>query len=260
MATQHQSDDANGVPHHPKGGCLNRHVGGKPSKTVDNPCSHRWQAYEKMKATSGLYNWPRYKSLADAGEQQRTARMRAKSGNMFPKYYRTFLDPPKQGDWDVKGDNFFVRAYDPYWHEAHHIVPNSTLGEAIADVGQGAFTIVIRRGLSEEKYNLNDKKNMVMLPMDMPVSKAIGLPRHRQTAAARSHKGYSRLVKGRLKSILNPLAKQFAEHEEPEYDSVKSKIEALSEELFTSITTSVAGSLDDMTPAEMGMKPKTGSF
>jgi hypothetical protein len=261
MAGQHQQDKIDKVPHHPDGGCLNRHVGGKPCDTVGNVCSHRWQAYEKMKDTAtSLYDWPRYRSLADEGKRRRTARMRGKSGNLFPKYYRTFLDPPGEGDWNVAGNNFFMRAYEPYWHEAHHIVPNSTLAGAIANVGEGAYTIVIRCGLAGEKYNLNDKKNMVMLPMDRPVSAAMRLPRHRQTAAIRSHGGYSKHVAGRVQKILNPLEQQLKNHEPREYESVKAAIEALSEELFSAVTTSVAGSLDDMKPSELAPAPKTSQF
>src|SRR5690606_13174632 len=148
VSDQHGTDKVDQVPHHPGGGCLNRHVGGKPCDTVGDVCSHRWQAYEKMKDKKSLYNWPRYKPLTDAGKRRRTARMRGESGEMFPKYYRTFIDPPEKNAWNVKGTNFFVRAYDPYWHEAHHIVPNSTLASAIAGVGEGAYTIVIRRGLA----------------------------------------------------------------------------------------------------------------
>ena len=257
---QHEQDKVDKVPHHPDGGCLNRHVGGKPCDTVGDPCSHRWQAYEKMKATKSLYNWPRYKSLHDEGKRRRTARMRSESGDMFPKYYRTYIDPPEPNAWNVKGNNFFVRAYDPYWHEAHHVVPNSTLAGAIANVDDGNYAIVIRRGLSKEKYNLNDKKNMVMLPMDRPVAEAMRLPRHRQTAVIRSHAGYSKHVAGRLEKILNPLAKRLKNHEAREYDSVKSAIESLSEQLFKAITTSIAPSLDDMSASELDPKPKTSSF
>ncbi|HEU4618865.1 MAG TPA: AHH domain-containing protein [Gammaproteobacteria bacterium] len=255
---QHESDVADKVPHHPDGGCLNRHVGDPPCDSVDNPCSHRWQAYEKMKATKSLYNWPKYKSLTDAGVRRRTARLRAGSGDMFPKYYRTYLDPPAKGDWNVKGKNFFVKCYDPYWHEAHHVVPNSTLRGAIADLGDCA--IAVRRGLAKEKYNLNDKKNMIMLPMDKPVSMALELPRHRKTATVRSHKGYSNMVSRRLKAILQPLADRIEAHEARKYDSVKSDIEALSEELFNAIKSSEAGALDEMGKDEMGLKPKTSTF
>lgn len=242
---QHQSDQENKIPHVP--GCLNRHMGHMPKKGVGKTCSHRWQAYEKMKDTrKSHYDWPHYKPLADAGQKVETAQTVARSKNLFPKHYKSHLDPPAEGDWDVKGDNFFARCFDPYWHEAHHVVPNSTLAQAIASVDNGTYTVVIRHGLASESYNLNDKKNMVMLPMDAAVAKAMRLPRHRQTATTRSHQGYSRHVLNRLTEIFNELAEQLAMHEAPKYKSVKKDIEALSENLFTAIVTSEAGSLDDM--------------
>jgi hypothetical protein len=261
----HEANAKPKVPHHPDGGCLSRHVGKSPKDGENNPCSHRWQAYEKMKDTRDLYNWRKYESLAQTAQNPSpppigTARTTASSGNRFPKYYRDFLDPPKANAWDVTGDNFKVRCYDPYWHEAHHVVPNSTLANAISAVDDGKYTYTIQFGLAKEKYNLNDKLNMVMLPMDKPVAAALKLPRHRQTAVMRSHQAYSKKVASELDKILSPLAAQLAEHEERDYKSVKGDIERLSKRLFDAIVTSEAGALDDMVPKEFAAKPPTNQF
>jgi A nuclease family of the HNH/ENDO VII superfamily with conserved AHH len=76
-------------------------------------------------------------------------------------------------------------------HEAHHMVPNSELRGPIEDVGKDTpleadLIRLIRGGLLNEGYNLNDKLNMIILPMCLPASKALGLPTHRKTAATRS--------------------------------------------------------------------------
>lgn len=245
---QHEKDAAEKVPHHPDGGCLNRHVGDAPLYAKNKHCSHRYQAYEKMKDTKQLYDWPKYKPLTDAGKRRRTARKRAgASDDMYPKYYRTYLDPPIENGWDVEdGDNFEVRCYDPYWHEAHHVVPNSILANAIAEVYDGEYTTTIRRGLSKAKYNLNDKLNMIMLPMDKPVAEVLELPRHRKTATVRSHKAYSRMVKSELDSIISEIGKKLKAHEARNYSDVKKDIESLSERLFDAIVQSEAPALDDM--------------
>ncbi len=245
---QHNKDIDGGVDHHMAGGssggkCLNRHLADKPYQGNNKSCSHRWQAHLQMKSDSGLYNWPKYQKLS------RKRKAIPTTCQWGPRNIKI----PKKGDWDVTGDNFWRECYKPYWHEAHHIVPNSTLRTAIYDaVDQDAdLELVLRKGLVDESYNLNEKKNMIMLPNDAEIADAIGLPRHRLTATTFHHGAYSSKVKTELMSILRGVVKKMVKHKKVNYNSVKTKIENLSGTLYTAIKTSKAAALDNMEESEI---------
>jgi HNH/ENDO VII superfamily nuclease len=257
---QHESDLAEGLPHKPNppapgssdgtgGACLNRHVNVKVFEGENKSCSHRWQAYLHMKADAAeLYNYPRYKSLTE-----RESRIRTIKEDGYPKYYTYTLTKPNKPSkndpsWDVRDDNFRIRCYEPYWHEAHHVVPNSELRNAIAECGDELVTS-IRRGLLRENYNLNYQNNMIMLPLDRTVAKGMSLPRHRRTAKLRSHKAYSSHIKTELQDIFSALAQKLENHEPRNYTSVKRRIETMSRTMYTQIAESESPSLDEM-PAE----------
>src|SRR5262249_10791095 len=77
------------------------------------------------------------------------------------------------------------------------------------------ITDFIAQGLLKATYNLNDKKNLIILPMDRAVAAALGLPRHllgdesevgeellgeRRVA---DHPDYSRRVRMMLRPVMN---------------------------------------------------------
>ncbi|MEZ6138540.1 MAG: AHH domain-containing protein [Pirellulaceae bacterium] len=108
----------------------------------------------------------------------------------------------------------------------------------------------VREGLLKEKYNLNEKLNMVMLPMDKAVADAIGLPRHRLTAKHRSHQAYSNHVQSKLDKIVQRIKQKLVEHQDPKYKKMKKDIESLSKKLYKAITQSTSKALDEMPAAE----------
>jgi hypothetical protein len=256
--------------------CLNRHVG---YYAESNTCSYRGQAYKKALSDKQLYNWPRYKPLSQRTSGIQTA-ARSEGGKTIPEWYKTELTPPKEGEWNVgKDGNFQDKCYTPYWHEAHHIVPNSTLRGAIAAVGTGmkdpsGMVLAVRGGLLDEGYNLNNKKNMIILPMDREVGLTIGLPKHRKTQDHRSHSAYSKYVKQQLDEILGKIRAASKEHKKPDYKGCKEDIESLSAHLYKAIVQAGEAmrdaaksedSLDDMKeeqfkpakPAPKGKPPET---
>ena len=88
----------------------------------------------------------------------------------------------------------FVTSFSPYPNRAHHVLPDNCLDKAIKDAVQSAKNssgayMTIRVLLMEQKYNLNDKNNMLFLPYTWPPACQIGLPTHRD-----DHKGYSKKV------------------------------------------------------------------
>lgn len=205
---------------HPDG-CLNRHVS---TYNEGNTCSHRWQAFEKA-IKSGRYRWP-------AGER----------------------GPRKGADWSISrtGANYKEKASKPIGHEAHHIVPNSELRNAIGDLGTEdpeAFIVVllVRMGLLDEKYNLNDKLNMVILPLRARHAKVLGLPRHRETGKWH-HGAYSRHVRTKLDKIFAPMKVKVLNHDSdpPDYSACRARIEKISTDLYADILSCKATSLDKM--------------
>ncbi|WP_161606787.1 AHH domain-containing protein [Myxococcus xanthus] len=249
---QHTEDDKNLPGRHKKAGgveggaCLNRHV---PKVERKNSCSHRWQAYQRAKEDTALYNWPAYQSLSKPGGRIRTAASVDKRGNRFPDWYDFTIAAPSQlngapgrGTWDLDhGDNFQVKCYRPYWHEANHIIPNSSLRKVMADVGKGMsnpgrIALAVRGRLLNAQYNLNHKVNMILLPMDAEVAEALQLPRHRQTAFLCSHKAYSDNVEAELKTLFDALVKEpIRNHTVPKYNDCKDGLEALSQRLYKAI-------------------------
>jgi hypothetical protein len=255
------------------GACLNRHVS---RWTRDNSCSHRWQAYERALEDRGRYDWPRYEALAREGGKVKTAVGRDRKGQLFPPWYQEELDAPQvvrkgrreAGSWDLEhGDNFRLKCYRPYWHEANHIIPNSTLQKAIAELAKGMHSpgrvrLVVRGRLLEAGYNLNHKSNMILLPMDAEVARALRLPRHRQTAFLRSHRAYSGNVEKELQLLFSKLKREIQKHlnPRPDYKYYKEDIDDLSMHLYKQIVAAGevdgAGTLDEMDPKRFERQPQ----
>jgi hypothetical protein len=231
------------------GKCLNRHEPRKPN----NSCSHIWQATKKAESDSGLYNWPRYKDMPAVRQG-------------FFQGREADAEKPKEGDWDVKAGNFDTHCDVPYFHEAHHIIPNSTLSTTLAEYlgnpeegGSPELAVVVRGGLLTAGYNLNHMDNMIMLPLDATVARAIGLPRHR-TLPKMYHGVYSNHVKDELKSLLADNLADLVDHEAPKYKDFKDKLIALSKRLYGSIKQAGTGGVDalDHMTKELFKSPANG--
>ncbi|AKQ68862.1 hypothetical protein A176_005774 [Myxococcus hansupus] len=251
-------------------GCLNRHQGYKDN----DPCSHQWQGYQRAKSDSGRYNWPAYKSLS--------VEVREKSFLMETFWFiAKSTKPPVKGEWDLAHEfmsrkkqwmrNFRTNASTPYWHEAHHLVPNSDLRGAILNVGkghrlEGRVVLLVRGGLMDEGYNLNAALNMIILPMDRKVSSALRLPRHRKTRMTRSHQGYSKNVRLLLDAVFAPLQAKVekCKGKLPAYRKCRRKIERISRDLYPKVIDAGAQmggrsqAIDDM-PASSFQKQEPGA-
>ena len=273
---QHQEDVDAGIGHHVAsddkgsgGKCLNRHA----PRQKNNSCSHIWQAFLRMyeendSEGNNRYNYPAYESLSQGVRKTRIAGLYGKYNDnpnapksMAPPGIKDWDLPAAKSDFDKEGGNFSL-CYLPYWHEAHHIVPNSTLRSAIEVAvkpasDQPAYKRVVRKSLLEEKYNLNHQHNMMMLPIEAPVGKGMGLPLHRKTPSHRSHSTYSKYVLSELEKFFTEVKEKADKHEQnPDVEKVKTKLESLSERLRNSIFKSSAKSLDDMGEGEFVTKKR----
>ena len=199
------------------GACLTRHVGQYQDKCS---CSHRFQAYEHAMADKTLYNGDAYASLVNNPK--------------FAKYKR----PEKKGAWDLEKsstvyrtdksgktnkltvENFRQWATVPYWHNAHHVIPNSVLNGCLLDAAKNDMKIFIlaRKGLLDAKYNLNDKENMIILPMRKFVADAMCLPRHISGKDSEpgvkpefmNHKKYNDNVRKEVEKVISEFADQIS--------------------------------------------------
>lgn len=205
------------------GACLNRHISGVSKSS----CSHRWQARERA---------------AEAPDQA---------------WYNG-----KRPGWDVVGQNFMKSSRRPYWHQAHHIIPNRVLNGCILDAAtqSKSFTLyrLIRIGLLDAKYNLNHKTNMILLPMSERTAAFLKLPKHLE-AGARSHEDYSNQVKEKVDEVIRSY-KRVAEdakedHKAPPADLAKSGLERISRLMRKAIRawgeSQDGGLLDQMTSAHI---------
>jgi hypothetical protein len=197
-----------------KPACLTAHHG---KFTDGNTCSYRWQGYLKAltakRGTRFVYRWP-----------------------------KNVKGPRTPGAWDIGvAGNFQEKARKPWPHEAHHIVAYAELANAIIDIGKDAKAEVevrkkVRRGLAEEKYNLNAKLNMIILPKGKKPSDALGLPKHLKTTRHRSHPAYSKHIRGRLNGAFRPMQEKVEDCGTlPKYKKSRSKVERISRTTYPEI-------------------------
>ncbi len=250
MSTEDHISDQDLKALHKQGACLTRHQ----KRTEGHLCSHQWQAVKKTEDNASMYNHPAYASLCGDDAFQVAVRI-TKKLNQFPPNYADFAKDgnfyrkkPKKGDWDV-GNGNFNDWRKPYWHNAHHIVPNRALSDAIQEVADEAekppIVRLIKAGLLKADYNLNDKMNMIILPMERIVAAALALPRHLigdqvgpdQQKEMRSHVNYSAQVEKGVIRIVRPykdtvLSSIKGVHDIPKYELVKRRLEILSDSIF----------------------------
>ncbi|HVK54196.1 MAG TPA: AHH domain-containing protein [Burkholderiales bacterium] len=204
--------------HQPSGGaggkgCLSRHQ----KREEGHKCSHQWQARVKAEGDSGLYN------------------------------------VPGRPRWHLGYGSNFNHFQRPYWHNAHHIIPNGALKTSIAKAAKKTAGMgnLIKQGLLKAEYNLNDKINMIILPMEMRHGVVLGLPRHLkgdevgpdEEGEFFSHEAYSDEAEESLSPIIDEFKSKAAEaidavagtHDKPDVTLSKAKLEALSERLYNAI-------------------------
>lgn len=250
-------------------GCLNRH---EWRYKENDPCSHRWQAYEHAKDYSHWYNAPAYQELVKEDNGPKTFRTTV-WGNK-----KKSRDRPIGNNWDLDQEclawdnekkkkvptkNFMVKSSVPYYHNAHHIIPNGILNGCIFEVTKDddEAYLILRIALLEAEYNLNDKNNMIILPMCKRIASVLGLPRHIAGIEGtsdgkhynRSHPQYSQKVEDKVKEVLSPMIEKIDKKacEDPQLKIKKTKLERISDEIlmrlrmWQSVVKSGA-SLDDM--------------
>jgi len=240
--------------------CLWGHKGGY----VKNSCCYRWQAHEIAKFSGDMKG--KLENYGHVTTEIATGQYKTKRGGMYPGHYISKLDPPQKGDWDIEGPNRditrdqfksskkvkikkgknFTRDTWPWWNNAHHLIPKGTLLAMIDDAAKPdpRIATLCKQSLLAAKYNVNDRVNMMFLPMDAEVGKILSVPRHlglESPADRFDHKGYNATVKSKLQEIIDEYIQACKDaddgkpHPEIKADLNKKKLENLSGKLFRKI-------------------------
>jgi len=233
-------------------GCLIRHQ----PRTVDHQCSHQWQARVKAESDPDLYNYPAYKKLCGPGKFKTAAR-KARSKKPFPRDYAELINgcymkdkPTRKGkEWNLCTGENFKHWLKPYWHNAHHIIPNTGLKKSINEASKLDVRLpnMIRYCLLKASYNLNDKDNMIILPQGRVVAEALGLPRHlkgdevgpNEKKEFFSHIDYSKNMQDKVEMVIQEyietLESALEDHPEPPGALSKAKLVKISTDTYQSI-------------------------
>jgi len=187
-----------------KPGCVTRHIG---TYTEGNTCSHRWQAAKRARAEKRI-------NYTDANRVSENRWVATEKGIAKAKSYLSLgkiksLGPAQDGHLRMNFEPF-ATFWWPWKNNAHHIIPRSTLANVLDLASQQAApeeaTMLDRAvdGLLDEKYNLNDEVNMIVLPIEESQAEAMSLPRHLEGSGAgtRDHPDYSKMVLDYLKATV----------------------------------------------------------
>jgi hypothetical protein len=247
-----------------------------------NSCCYRWQGKKDPRKDHTKI----YKNYLLASQKQRLAQRgiaagflktnqyATEKGGVYPpalSYDKQLALPTNRGDWDLDGprrkvrspaaspsdskawikkDKNFTTAYWPYWNNAHHLIPKALFRDRIEAIEDAEVRTLVEIGLFRGEYNINYYKNVVFLPMDEEVARALCLPRHltlqgpaveKTGADYADHSLYTAVVKSKLQIVVNgfvaamaPLTSDFCEGVKTAKLS-KEQLEALSESCFQKI-------------------------
>ncbi|ATB45388.1 AHH domain-containing protein [Corallococcus macrosporus] len=250
------------------GACLTGHTGDFSDFKNKVSCNYRYQAYEQADTHGEIKERLHRYNEHPPERRLQTSAYRANKGGMTPDRYCAHLDIPEPGDWDIGGPRRAIKrktfakgkvripaGYNftqdtwPYWNNAHHLIPKGTLDSVIQEQ-EAKVSNMIQKALLKAKYNINHKKNMLMIPQDREVAALLNLPRHIQLkdddtkslpASCTNHPIYNLLVSEMtdgLSSIVDDYKKicvQAAdreEHEIPDVELDKARLERLSTKLL----------------------------
>jgi len=221
---------------HDKGACILRHPKPPPRYA---PCDYQWNGYtiSLTAARKGMYNkeiatdsLDRDRNRANqdiyAAARDKTKRsgetrdqFQARLRDFVKKYrrgVRTVSRPLPQSPkaWFIGPEslnplNFVPKRYKgpgwttPYYHNWHHILPNGAVYEYIGNGPDGTRRLFL---LMTSGYNINCGENIVLLPKQSFVGRALELPIH-CPYGQRSHKKYSKTCKRYLERISEQLQK-----------------------------------------------------
>lgn len=211
------------------GSCLTAH---KSWYEENDSCSYRWQGLKKAEENRDIYNRHSIKAAHIGGYGMpwlKEASLKdGKSGKILQKLQSTTIVNGVMKRW-VKVLNF-TNGHKPYANMAHHVLPVSSLANPISEISKEKPELVnvIAGGLLEEKYNINHKDNIMIMPAEWEDARRIGLPTHPQ---GNNHPNYRPEIEAEVKIALNPyrnLSDQGEKHDKAKAKNLKSHLEDIS--------------------------------
>jgi A nuclease family of the HNH/ENDO VII superfamily with conserved AHH len=231
------------------GACFSKH---ESKYDEHNSCSYRWQGVVKARERKDIYNIEKHPNwhldnFSKPESWKNVAFAQSTINKMKPKLYKQIFDkagnPLTNKGKVIVGTPNFINGQAPYRNQVHHLIANGLfcdeLSKTVNTVPEKAMAVfyLVIKGLMKEKYNINYKDNMIILPCEPSVAKKIGLPTH-----LGSHPTYDSYIKGRIQSSLRPykkialqLAKNVEEHDTSDPKKLKDDLLKISSIMYNSI-------------------------
>ncbi|HYO67842.1 MAG TPA: AHH domain-containing protein, partial [Archangium sp.] len=177
-------------PQDPSTGCLYKHVGQNKSSKKYPACAYKVNGYDETKDTKSKKNlydldasnqrtgsWRigpnkrltvAERLLGEAFDNQVNEGRAPKSG--VRDQHKPDNPADKEGAWAFEGKNY-KQALRPFLHEYHHILPTESIFDHLN-------TNELEILQDKAKYNVNSKKNIIILPCTRDIAPVLGLPTH----------------------------------------------------------------------------------
>jgi len=183
--------------------------------TPNDSCSYRWQGIKRAKESPAPYT-------TYAAELGKGFGLLATKDNS--KIYG------------------FTTGWFPWINAVHHVLPVGVLKDAITSFSKGLsdLEILIVVGLLNEKYNINFKVNMIILPANFETSRTVGLPTHAQ---GDNHSKYSDKIKEDVTdaldavygSVRSQMSSSSEDHDLPDHEDLKDQLRGISDDYYGKI-------------------------
>ncbi|AKQ64711.1 hypothetical protein A176_001623 [Myxococcus hansupus] len=204
---------------------------------TQSSCTHRWQAFEKALENKATYALTEAQ-LKALGSGKWSLLFRG-GGKVVSKLVgageKVALSPenkgmhlrelakPGEGDWDIgHGRNFKWDCNVPYYHEAHHVIPDATLRTALTKVFDGPVSVWVASKMLDAPYCVHHKDNMLILPLDARVGDVLQLPIHRETKQC-SHTTYDEFILNKLVTLMQKVQEEILEEHDKDDDAPKTR-------------------------------------
>lgn len=224
-------------------GCLTGH---ESHYIVGNTCSYRWHAARRAQADSRI-DYMNADALA-TNEWYENVENLAKLDELVAQG-KAAIVTANDGKITFTREAF-TTGWWPWDNHVHHIIPHGSLQGTLEEIAAKAEPradqafIVMKDGLYDEPYNINDGPNVLVLPIRNADAEAMGLPRHLlgSGSGSCSHPDYSKAVQQELGKRVTPhyqgliAAIRSRKHrEDEEVPAVRPVLETLSEETYEEI-------------------------
>ena len=209
-----------------KSGCVTKCVGSQMPKRSGKHGSYRKNGYDTIVADPDkkkIYN----RTFADASKFSAPGdREETPWGTNKDKVLRS--DPSQQnGSWEIGNSGFpinFTRAHTPYNHDFHHIMPMDCILSGL----DGAHVKL----LMEAEYNLNDGRNLIILPRGEYFARMVGLPYH-----ASNHPKYIADIKKEMDKLNMSMRTASAIHKQQKVNTAKDALMDWEDLMFKELCT-----------------------